>query len=145
MKTSPSTFKLKPKTKEDLENLIKAELAQGGNGCDLNHIDTSIITDFSFLFLGSLFCGDISRWDVSNVESMIWMFTKSEFNGDISAWNASSLMADADMFLYSKMAKVLNVESPSFEQVKRHFLGLRLEENLQAVSSRQGQASKVRL
>jgi len=77
-------YKYRPKTKEELIKAIKKEIyeIQGSENnpnwqADLNCIDTSNITDMSFLFAPDKyngyrlaeFNGDISNWDVSNVEN----------------------------------------------------------------------------
>ena len=82
---------VKPKTKEELEKIIKETIEEQGNNADLNFIDTSLISDMSFLFESSDFNGDISNWDVSGVENMSYLFSNSEFNGDISQWDTSNV------------------------------------------------------
>jgi len=76
---------------------------------------------------------------------MVMMFYCSKFTGDISNWNTSSLVFEGGAFKGSNAAKKLGTENPSFEQVKSHFLNLKLEQNLQKSSPGQNQASKVRL
>ena len=118
---------LKPKTNEELDSLIKDRIKKEGNECDLNDIDTSLITDMSSVFLHnptfngdiskwdvskvtnmrsmfavSKFNGDISEWDVSKVTNMRAMFAGSEFNGDISRWDVSNVKNMSHMFMYSK-------------------------------------------
>ena len=44
-----------------------------------------------FMFYGSLFDGDISKFDVSNVIDMTNMFCASKFNGDISKWDVGNV------------------------------------------------------
>ena len=63
-----------PNTKDKLKAIIKRRIKSEGNECDLNDIDTSNITDMSYLFEDSDFNGDISKWDVSNVTDMEGMF-----------------------------------------------------------------------
>ena len=82
---------VQPKTKDELKKIIEETIKEQGNNCDLNFIDTSEITDMSYLFCVSKFNGDISKWDVSNVKDMRYMFCKSKFNGDISKWNVSNV------------------------------------------------------
>ena len=101
-KTSKIAYNYYPKTKDELEDIIKQKIESEGNECDLNDIDTSNITDMSSLFKDSKFDGDISKWDVSNVENMRYMFTNSKFNGDISKWNVSNVTTMEYMFFCSE-------------------------------------------
>ena len=99
-------YRFFPKTKEELVEIIKAEVERKGWNCSLNHINVSQITDMSYIFAGANiysdyesydleeFNGDISRWDVSNVENMKGMFQRSNYtgnNGDLSNWNVSKV------------------------------------------------------
>ena len=99
-KTKVSGYKYHPKDKEELLDLLEKLLKERGNNADLNDIDTSKITDMSFLFTFNRrsFNGNISQWDVSNVTDMGWMFTDSSFNGDISQWDVSNVGNMGDMF-----------------------------------------------
>lgn len=83
---------VRPKTKKELEKIIKETIEEQGNNADLNFIDTSLIINMEYLFKNSRFNGNISEWDVSNVLSMTGMFANSSFNGDISNWNTSSVI-----------------------------------------------------
>lgn len=94
--------KVQPKTKEELKKIIKDTIKRKGNKCNLNFIDTSLITDMSDLFAFSKFNGNISKWNTSNVEDMSWMFLESEFNRDISKWNISKVKNMSCIFLGSK-------------------------------------------
>ena len=87
-----------PKTKDELKDIIKQKIESEGNECDLNDIDTSNITDMSYLFVESDFKGDISKWDVSNVKDMKYMFEFSIFNNDISNWDVYNVTFKLDMF-----------------------------------------------
>ena len=91
-----------PKTKDELEDIIKQKIESEGNECDLKDIDTSNITDMSWLFNDIEFNGDISKWDVSNVTNMESMFASSKFNGDISNWDVSNIRDMKYMFKNSK-------------------------------------------
>lgn len=83
--------KIIAENKNHLKDLIKEEITNNGLLCDLNHIDTSKITDMSFLFEQSKFNGDISQWDTSNVKDMNCIFSYAKFNGDISNWNVENV------------------------------------------------------
>lgn len=96
--------KFRPKTKEELRNIIEKELERQGPDADLNFIDTSKITDMSELFEG-LYVGNIKidKWDVSNVTNMSNMFRYNpEFNADFSNWNVSKVTNMYAMFYKAK-------------------------------------------
>ena len=82
-----SAYSCQPKSKDELSDIIKDRVSEEGPNCDLNDIDTSLITDMTGLFYDSEFNGDISEWNVSNVVNMSRMFEDSKFNKDISNWN----------------------------------------------------------
>lgn len=92
---------LHPKTKTELQAVIKDIIAKEGTNCNLNTIDVSAITDMSHLFENSEFNGDISEWNVSKVTDMSWMFADSKFNGDISNWDVSNVTDMRGMFAES--------------------------------------------
>ncbi len=81
----------------------KGELIKLVSNLDINlgDIDTSQITDMSFLFRCSSrsnFDG-IEKWNVSNVMSMRKMFVcNSNFNSDLSKWNVSNVTNMSGMF-----------------------------------------------
>src|SRR5574344_792763 len=87
-----------PKTKDELDQLIDKLIKERGLNADLNDIDTSEITDMSYMFYESHFNGNISKWDVSNVTDMYSMFQDSKFNGDISKWDTSNVKIMSFMF-----------------------------------------------
>jgi hypothetical protein len=119
-----------PTSWNELRNLIILAMLEFGEEADLNHIDTSMITDMSCLFAslrefngridkwntlnvvnmnnmfqGSSFNGDISGWDVEEVKDMTGMFADSKFNGDISDWEICSLEKFNCMFRNSDFNK----------------------------------------
>lgn len=90
-----------PKDKKELINEIRIRLDRGQY--NLNDIDTSEITDMSFLFKGFIHCDlsklDISKWDVSKVVDTRYMFSRCEsFNSDLSKWDVSKVEYMKDMF-----------------------------------------------
>ena len=112
-----------PKTRDELLELVNKLINERGNDADLNDIDTSEITDMSYMFENSDFNGDISKWDVSKVEDMDELFYLSKFNGDISEWNVSNVKRMCYMFTYSEFTgengdisqwDVSNVEDMSY-------------------------------
>ena len=98
-------YNYQPKTCKELKELIDKLIEKRGNDADLNDIDTSKITDMSYMFKESYFNGDISEWDVSNVKDMNHMFFNSKFtekNGDLSTWDVSKVEDMSYMFSYSE-------------------------------------------
>ena len=92
-------YKYFPRTKEELEEIIKKRIKDEGNEVNLNDIDVSKITDMSELFVETDFRGDISGWDVSNVTLMSFMFYEcTKFNSDISNWDVSNVIDMYGMF-----------------------------------------------
>lgn len=93
------SHKYYPKTGEELKKLVQ------NPNVDLSQINTSGITDMSFLFEYSKrkdFSG-IETWDTSNVQSMYAMFLKAEvFNHPLNDWNVSSVKTIKAMFAGAK-------------------------------------------
>ena len=91
---------VKPTTKEELRKLILETIKNEGNECDLNFIDTSLITDMSRLFQDLHdFNGKISNWDVSNVTDMHDMFFNAlTFNQPLDTWDMSNVIDMSGMF-----------------------------------------------
>ena len=99
---SEDHYEYYPKTKDELihniNNLIKQDIY------DFNCIDTSEITDMSYLFDGYKHINtkenfDVSKWDVSNVTNMSHMFNGCNFDCDLSKWNVSKVTNMNRMFL----------------------------------------------
>ena len=95
-------YKYHPKTRDELKELVDKLIKERGNKANLNDIDTSEITNMSYIFKNSKFNGDISEWDVSNVKNMQAMFSDSKFNGDISQWDVSKVTNMEFMFWGTK-------------------------------------------
>ena len=94
-----SEYQYVPKTKqeliENLNELISKDIY------DFNCINTSAITDMSYLFKG--ICIDrnfnVSDWNVSNVTNMQEIFYNcKEFNCDLSNWDVSKVINMRNMF-----------------------------------------------
>ena len=91
-----------------MKQLVYKLIIERGYDADLNDIDTSEITDMSYMFNGSYFNGDISEWDVSNVKYMSYMLSNSSFtgeNGDISNWDVKKVKTMKDIFNLSPLEK----------------------------------------
>nr|DAO66446.1 MAG TPA: protein of unknown function DUF285 [Caudoviricetes sp.] len=90
-----------PKSKEQLQSIIEQELERQGPDADLNFIDTSEITDMSYLFVNynTIRNIKIDQWDTSNVSNMKGVFFGCrKFNCDLSRWNVSNVKFTSDMF-----------------------------------------------
>ena len=98
-----SDYTVQPKDKDELIQIIEDTIKKEGRHCNLNFIDTSLITDMCELFDGSDFDGDISEWDTSNVTDMWAMFYNSSFNQDISKWNTHKVKNMTGMFKNSPL------------------------------------------
>ena len=98
-KIKRNKYKYFPKTKEELQDIIKQRIEQEGNEVDLNDINVSKITDMSQLFENTNFNGNISDWDVSNVKNMGFLFSGlSDFNDNVSNWDVSNVVDMRYMF-----------------------------------------------
>ena len=87
--------------KKNIRRKVRMEIEKLGNKANLNHIDTSAVTNMQGLFSkgwGRNFNGDISDWNVKNVKNMEHMFRRSKFNGDISKWKVSNVRNMNGMF-----------------------------------------------
>jgi surface protein len=77
------------KDRDHLQKLIRLNIERFGNECNLNYIDTSSVTNMSYMFYmltHSKFNGDISQWDVSKVINMFFMFNKSPLVNNKPSW-----------------------------------------------------------
>jgi surface protein len=110
-------MKIIAKNKLHLIELIQHETALHGFSCNLNHIDTSLITNIGALFTVdnklSEFNGDISQWNTSNITNMSRTFYDSKFNGDISLWDVSQVMYFSRTFYLSDFQQDLSLWNTS--------------------------------
>ena len=105
-KIKQQVYNYHPKTKVELKKIINKLIEERGIKADLNDIDTSQITDMSWLFYESEFNGDISKWNVSNVESMSSMFAKCcKFDCNLDDWDVKNVKDMSCMFWGSKFNK----------------------------------------
>lgn len=81
-----------------LRELIAQAMATHGEEVDLNHIEVGAVSDFSGLFEGSPFNGNISQWDVSQGIYADNMFKNSAFEGDLARWDWQALRSADGMF-----------------------------------------------
>ena len=122
-----------PTTKNELKELIDKFIEERGYNANLNDIDTSEITDMSYMFSNSKFNGDISGWNVSNVKDIGRMFQYSEFigeNGDISIWDVSNVKNMHCVFYGSKFnGDIFNWDVRNVEDMDEMFYNSPLEKN----------------
>lgn len=114
---------VRPATKDELRSLIERELYYQGIDADLNHIDTSLITDMSLLF-DSLDIRNIKidEWDVSNVEDMECMFmNQNKFSSDLSGWNTSNV-TNMDYMFYDCEKFSSDLYRWNVQKVVNHFM-----------------------
>ena len=98
-RTKVDKYNYQPKTKRELHNLLNQLIEERGNEGDFNDIDTSKITDISYLFYMDNFNGDISKWDVSNVKDMMGTFYECKsFNQPLNNWEVSNVTNMDGMF-----------------------------------------------
>ena len=109
--------KVQPKNKAQLKQLINYAFKH--NIYDLNFIDTSEITDMSWLFEYISCNFDISNWDVSNVKDMTGMFYCCyDFNCDLSNWDVSKVTDMYSMFTACENFKGKGLENWDVSKVK---------------------------
>lgn len=118
LRITPNTqsSKVRPTTKNELCKIIEVALfARQGYDADLNFIDTSLITDMSYLFSGWRIKNiKIDMWNVSNVVNMSYMFRDcSEFDCDLSSWDLSSVKNTHHMFI--NCSSLLDEHKPQFD------------------------------
>jgi hypothetical protein len=103
--SNSKSLSIQPTSKDELRSIIEQEIKRQGPDADLNFIDTSKITDMSYLFRRSyhkVYVGDsvvfyirdikIDQWDVSNVTNMYRMFSgQMHFNCDLSNWDVRNV------------------------------------------------------
>ncbi|MBO5003721.1 MAG: DUF285 domain-containing protein [Clostridia bacterium] len=103
-------YQYHPNTKEELIDNINEIIHKDNSNIYSNHIynlnciDTSAITDMSYLFCLNKISNyaeyfDISEWNVHNVNNMLKMFAYSDkFNCNISNWDVSNVQDMNCMF-----------------------------------------------
>ena len=121
-KTRP-LYRPKPATYKELRPIIEQELHKQGPDADLNFIDTSRITDMSFLFTRlDIRNIKIDEWDVSNVEDMECMFmNQNKFSSDLSGWNTSNV-TNMDYMFYDCEKFSSDLYRWNVQKVVNHFM-----------------------
>ena len=111
-----------------IKDTIKHSINVLGDKCNLNFIDTELITDMRSMFHNSKFNGDISNWDVRNVTDMRYMFMNAKFNGDISNWDVKNVTNMRCMFDSSEFnGDISNWNVERVTDMKYMFYGCPLE------------------
>ena len=93
-----NNYEYTPQTNKELQTIVKQLIKEGKT--DLNCIDVSKITDFSWIFNAINVDFDVSGWDVSNATNMYSMFFKCEnFTGKgLENWDVSNVTTMHCMF-----------------------------------------------
>ena len=111
-----------------IKDSVKHSIKVLSDECNLNFIDTRLITSMRSMFYGSKFNGDISNWNVENVTDMAVMFYNSKFNGDISGWDVGNVTDMSAMFNRSKFnGDISNWNVERVTDMKYMFYGCPLE------------------
>ncbi|GHB29439.1 BspA family leucine-rich repeat surface protein [Mongoliitalea lutea] len=106
-------------------------------GVDMTKLCTTLVTDMSELFAGTLsqlnpFNQPIGNWDVSNVTDMRNMFLFSRFNQPLGNWNVSKVINMVSLFSVSEfnqaiedwdVSKVENMEFMFYRSSFNQFIG----------------------
>lgn len=95
-----------PRTKKELEKLVYDLIEERGPNADLNDIDTSNITDMSYLFQNEECNVDISEWDVSNVKDMSYMFDNTYDEKKVNFIDDQYMFCDLSKWKINKNTKV---------------------------------------
>ena len=130
-KTKVDKYNYHPKTKRELHNLLNQLIEERGNKGNFNDIDTSKITDISYLFYMDNFNGNISNWDVSNVTDMDGMFYGCEsFNQPLNNWDVSNVTNMDYMFDGCELFNqdISNWDVSKVDDVKNIFYNCPIEE-----------------
>lgn len=70
----------------------------------LSSWDVADVTDFSGMFSGSIFNGNISSWTPTSATTFYFMFNNSSFSQNLSSWNVSSSDNFQNMFAGTSFA-----------------------------------------
>ena len=118
---SEDHYEYYPETKEELFINIKELLNSGKR--NFNCIDTSKITDMSYLFKDAKSINfDVSNWDVSNVINMEGMFFGCDnFDNNLSKWNVSNVTNMEKMFFGCKKFKGVGLSSWDVNNVENMY------------------------
>ena len=109
--------KVQPKNKKQLKQLI--DYAFKHEQYDLNFIDTSKITDMSYLFSYRDYYFDVSKWDMSNAIDISFMFYGcTKFDCDLSDWDVSNVTDMYSMFNMCENFKGKGLENWDVSKVK---------------------------
>ncbi len=93
-----------PKDRKTLKELVEKAISKTSRP-NLNHIDTSAITDMNNLFYWQTsFNGEVGCWNTTQVKDMNSMFAAAHaFNQDISKWKTSQVENMESMFQHARV------------------------------------------